>query len=88
MMVPAVHGGHEADLDTFFEVQLTLSKADPAMGWLIGFYIEHNLWFCAFDEAFQSELFSDANYRLAPASINFAAGVATPVDGGYRVTGN
>lgn len=87
LMVPHVHGGHEADLDTFFDVVLTLSTADPAMGWLLGFYIEHNLWFCGFDESFQNELFADANYRLAPATLNAGGGGATRVDGGYRLDG-
>ena len=32
LMVPHCYGGHEADLDTFFEVVLTLSRADPSMG--------------------------------------------------------
>ncbi len=44
LMVPKQYGGHEADLDTFFDVVLTLSRADASMGWITGFYIEHNLW--------------------------------------------
>ena len=42
MMVPREYGGHEADLDTFFEATLTLSRADASTGWLTAFYIEHN----------------------------------------------
>jgi hypothetical protein len=41
-MVPKAYGGHEEDLDTFFDVVLTLSRADASMGWLTGFLIEHN----------------------------------------------
>ena len=44
LMVPKAYGGHEEDLDTFFDVVLTLSRADASMGWLTGFLIEHNLW--------------------------------------------
>ncbi len=87
LMTPKRHGGHEADIDTFFEVALTLSRADASLGWLIGFYIEHAFWFCGYPESFQNELFSDRNYVLAPATLNVAGGTATKVDGGYRVNG-
>ena len=50
LMVPKKFGGHEADLDTFFEVVLTLSRADASMGWITGFYIEHNLWLFNYPE--------------------------------------
>lgn len=87
LMVPSVHGGHEADLDTLFEVALVLSRADASLGWLITFYIEHNFWLCGFPEAFQHEVFSDRNYVLAPATLNVAGGRATRVDGGYLLDG-
>ena len=87
LMTPKVYGGHEADLDTFFEVSLTLSRADTSMGWLLGFYIEHNFWFCGFPETFQKELFANSNHILAPATLNAGAGSATKVEGGYRLEG-
>lgn len=87
LMVPKCHGGHEADLDTFFEVSLTLSRADASLGWLISFYIEHAYWLCGYPEGFQNELFSDRDYILAPATLNVAGGKATKVDGGYRLDG-
>lgn len=87
LMTPRVYGGHEADLDTLFEVALTLSKADPSMGWLLTFYIEHNFWFCGYPEPFQTELYADRNHVLAPATLNFGAGSATKAEGGFRLTG-
>ena len=87
LMVPKCYGGHEADLDTFFEVSLALSRADASMGWLISFYIEHAFWFCGFPEAFQRELFADCTYVLAPATLNVTGGTATKVEGGYRLSG-
>ena len=85
MMVPEAYGGHEADLDTFFDVVLTLSRADTAMGWLTSFYIEHNFWMCGMPERFQKELYADRDYMLAPATLNVTGGKATNVDGGYRL---
>ncbi|MGH0037993.1 MAG: acyl-CoA dehydrogenase family protein [Myxococcota bacterium] len=87
LMVPKCYGGHEADVDTFFEVALTLSRADASMGWLVGFYIEHAYWLCGYPESFQKELFSDRDYVLAPATLNVAGGKAARVDGGYRLAG-
>lgn len=87
MMVPKRYGGYELDIDTYFEVVLILSEADPAMGWIIGFYIEHAFWLAAFPEEVQDHAYGDASYVLAPATLDIAGGTAAPVDGGYRVTG-
>lgn len=87
MMVPKRYGGYELDVDAFFEVVLILSEADAAMGWIIGFYIEHAFWLAEFPESVQDEVFGDADHVLAPAALNIAGGTATPTDGGYRVTG-
>jgi len=87
MMVPREYGGHEADLDTFFEVALTLSRADASMGWLTAFYIEHNYWAPGFPKPVVDELFAERPHVLAPVSLNASGGGATRVDGGYRLNG-
>lgn len=87
MLTPKCYGGHELDMDTFFEVILELSKADAAMGWLTAFYVEHAFWFCGFPDKFQKEIFADSSYVLAPSSLSIMGGSATPVEGGYRVNG-
>lgn len=87
MMVPKRYGGYELDVDTFFEVSLILSEADAAMGWIIGFYIEHAYWLAEFPDDVQDEVYGEANHVLAPATLNIGGGTATPVDGGHRVSG-
>ena len=87
MMTPKVYGGHEADIDEFFDVSLILSEADTSMGWLIGFYIEHCFWFCHYPKSVQDEIFGDKNYALAPGALSVMGGKATAVDGGYRLSG-
>lgn len=87
MMVPKQYGGYELDVDTFFDVVLILSEADPPMGWLIGFYIEHAFWLAGFSDDVQDEVYGDADHVLAPVALNIAGGTATPADGGYRVSG-
>ncbi|MEO0438762.1 MAG: acyl-CoA dehydrogenase family protein [Pseudomonadota bacterium] len=87
MLTPKCFGGHELDMDTFFEVILELSKADAAMGWLTAFYVEHAFWFCGFPEEFQKEVFKDDSYVLAPSSLSLMGGSATPAEGGYELSG-
>jgi alkylation response protein AidB-like acyl-CoA dehydrogenase len=86
-MVPKAYGGHEEDLETFFDVVLTLSRADASMGWLTGFLIEHNLWVLNYSDEVCSTVFGDDNYVLAPATLNVGAGTAEAVKGGYRLSG-
>ncbi len=87
LMVPGRYGGHEQDLDTFFDVVLTLSRADASMGWLTGFYIEHNLWLFNYPETVCDEVMAGSNHVLAPAALNIGGGAARKVDGGYRLSG-
>jgi len=87
MMMPKCYGGHEADIDVFFDVTLTLSEADTSMGWIISFYIEHAWWFCNFPKSFQDELFAGNKYVLAPGALSVTAGKAEKVVGGYRLSG-
>ena len=87
LMVPKQYGGFEEDLDTFFDVALTLSRADASMGWLTAFYIEHNLWLFNYPQAVYEEVLNGESYVLAPAALNIGAGKAEKVDGGYRLNG-
>ncbi len=87
LMVPKQYGGHEADLDTFFDVVLTLSRADASMGWITGFYIEHNLWLFNYPEDVCANVLDGNDHVLAPAALNIGGGQATKVDGGYRLNG-
>jgi len=86
LMVPRCHGGLELDLDAFVEVGLALGRGDASMAWVASFYIEHNWMLCQFPEAFQKELYAEADHVLAPAALNGQATVEA-VDGGYRVDG-
>ena len=87
MMVPKVYGGSEEDLDTFFEAVLTMGRADASMAWITGFLIEHNLWLLNFPEDVCKTVYANANYALAPATLNVGAGSAKVVEGGYRLSG-
>lgn len=87
MMVPREYGGHAADIDTFFEVSLILSRVDASMGWLICFYIEHNFWIQAYPKEVREEVYKDKPYTLTPVNLFAAGGGAKPVEGGFRLSG-
>lgn len=87
MMVPERFGGHEADLDVFFDCVLALAEADASTGWVVGFYIEHNWWLLNFPEHLQHAWFAEQNHVLAPGALSMTSGRAKPVAGGYRLSG-
>ena len=87
LMVPKKYGGFEADLDTFFDVVLTLSRADASMGWVTGFYIEHNLWVLNYAEEVCANVLDGNDHVLAPAALNISSGQAVKVEGGYVLNG-
>ena len=87
LMVPKKYGGFEADLDTFFDVVLTLSRADASMGWITGFYIEHNLWVFNYAEEVCANVLDGNDHVLAPAALNISSGQAAKVEGGYVLNG-
>jgi alkylation response protein AidB-like acyl-CoA dehydrogenase len=80
--VPSRYGGYEIDLETFFEIGVALSRADPSMGWITTFYMEHNWLLTMFPDELQDEVFGDRPYVLAPGSVNPMAGTAVPQDDG------
>jgi alkylation response protein AidB-like acyl-CoA dehydrogenase len=86
--VPARYGGYEIDLPTFLDIGLSVAKADPSMGWITTFYMEHNWLLTMFPLELQDEVFGAAPYVLAPGSIN-PSGRAVPLDdGGHVLSGH
>ena len=85
LMVPKAYGGHEADLDTFFDVVLTLSRLMLPWAGLQGFLL--NTRMLNYSDQVCSTVFGDDNYALAPATLNVGAGTAQAVNGGYRLSG-
>jgi alkylation response protein AidB-like acyl-CoA dehydrogenase len=80
--VPARYGGYEIDLPTYLEIGLAVAKADPSMGWITTFYMEHNWLLTMFPEQLQDEVLGSQPYVLAPGSINPRDGRAVPLDDG------
>lgn len=88
--VPRRYGGYEIDLGTFVDVGLTVARADPSMGWVTTFYMEHNWLLTMFADELQDEVFGARPYVLAPGSVN-PTGRARPLgdgSGDYALSGH
>ena len=64
--VPARYGGYEIDMATFVDIGLAVAKADPSMGWITTFYMEHNWLLTMFAEELQDEIFGAASAEVDP----------------------
>jgi alkylation response protein AidB-like acyl-CoA dehydrogenase len=78
--VPRQYGGYEIDLQTFVDIGLAIARADPSMGWVTTFYMEHNWLLTMFADELRDEVFGAQPYVLAPGSVN-PTGRATPLGG-------
>ena len=55
--VPKRYGGYEIDMATYVDIGLAVAEADPSMGWITTFYMEHNWLLTMFSEELQDEIF-------------------------------
>jgi 3-hydroxy-9,10-secoandrosta-1,3,5(10)-triene-9,17-dione monooxygenase len=87
MLVPARYGGLEVDLPTYYRVIVEISRGCPSSGWMLALGSAHALQAAScWPAAAQDELFGGERF-IACASFGFEDALATPVDGGYRVSG-
>lgn len=85
--VPKRYGGLEFDVDSFIDIMLPLGEGCSSTGWVTSFCVEHNWMLSQFPEAAQDEIFGGGfPYVIAPG-VTMPPGVATPVAGGYKLTG-
>jgi alkylation response protein AidB-like acyl-CoA dehydrogenase len=86
LLLPASHGGAEADLVEAMQVGEELSRADASVGWIV--LIGGGIWIdvaelprATFDSLYP------ADRDTVGAGVFNPSGVAVPVDGGYLVNG-
>lgn len=84
--VPKRYGGLEFDLATFIDAVLPIAEACASTGWVTSFCMEHNWMLAQFPKAAQDEVFAAQPYIVAPA-VTMPPGIATPTEGGYRLSG-
>ena len=84
--VPKRYGGYEFSLTAFMEIGMLLGEGCISTGWVTTFCMEHNWLLSLYNEEAQDDIFGKHPYIIAPGALA-PKGTATPVDGGYRVTG-
>ena len=79
-------GGYELSLRTLADAVTRLSEACPSSGWVLMVMGAHHWCMGSFPEAAQDEVFGDGRDGLVAGTLS-SQGVASAVDGGYRVEG-
>ncbi|HVX18713.1 MAG TPA: acyl-CoA dehydrogenase family protein [Acidimicrobiales bacterium] len=86
--VPARYGGYEIDLATYLDIGVAVAEADPSMGWITTFYMEHNWLLTMFADELQDEVFGGQPFVLAPGSVNPTGRAIDNGDGTYSLSGH
>jgi len=86
ILQPRCFGGHEFGLETFLKVMSAVSRGCSESGWVLALTSGHAFLMSSFPEAGQREAFGSKGEFRCP-SVALPEGVATPVEGGYRVKG-
>jgi 3-hydroxy-9,10-secoandrosta-1,3,5(10)-triene-9,17-dione monooxygenase len=87
ILQPRRFGGLELGLEPFYRVTIEISSADAGIGWNLCLGSAHALQVATFfPEQAQAELFGDGHFVGPSRAI--PRGTATPVPGGYRVSGS
>lgn len=86
LAVPTSLGGHGLGLRPLAEVTRTLARGCPATAWTMSFLMLHAWLLSKLPEDGRREVFASTTVPFAPAPLA-PTGTATPVDGGYVVSG-
>jgi 3-hydroxy-9,10-secoandrosta-1,3,5(10)-triene-9,17-dione monooxygenase len=87
ILQPRRFGGFELDLPTFSAVAIELARGCPSSGWTYALVGGHQHMLSAFfTEECQVDVYGPAGDVRMPGNVRPLA-VATPVEGGYRITG-
>jgi 3-hydroxy-9,10-secoandrosta-1,3,5(10)-triene-9,17-dione monooxygenase len=86
ILQPRIFGGYEFDLPTFLRVMIEVSRGCSDSGWVLALTAGHAFLMSSFDEQAQREAFGRAGEFRGP-SVAMPGGIATMVEGGYRVKG-
>lgn len=87
MVQPRRFGGYEFDLLTFWRAMVRISEGDPGVGWGLTQVSQHALMLGSYwPEQAQREIFGPEGDFRAPNRA-LPGGRATPVEGGYVVSG-
>ena len=86
IIVPTSLGGHGLGLDSLAQGTRILAHGCPATAWTLSFLMLHAWLLTRFPAAGRAEVFADGPSPFTPAPLA-PTGSATPVDGGFRISG-
>jgi 3-hydroxy-9,10-secoandrosta-1,3,5(10)-triene-9,17-dione monooxygenase len=86
VLQPKRWGGYELDILTYYEVQMALGEGDLSVAWIYGVVGVHPWFVALLDERAATDIWGTDNATLICSSL-MPAGVARPVDGGFRFSG-
>ncbi|MEQ8858945.1 MAG: acyl-CoA dehydrogenase family protein [Pseudomonadales bacterium] len=84
--VPRRFGGYEFGMSTFMKIGMALGEGCVSTAWVTTFCMEHNWLLSLYNRQAQEDIFGAQPYIIAPGTLA-PKGTATPVEGGYRITG-
>jgi 3-hydroxy-9,10-secoandrosta-1,3,5(10)-triene-9,17-dione monooxygenase len=88
MLAPRRFGGSQAGFATFFDAAVLIGQGDGSTAWVFGILGCHHWVLAHFNLQAQETLYGDRNHALFPLTFSGKGGTATPVEGGYRVSGD
>ena len=87
VLQPRRWGGYEMELGTFYDIEIALSEGDMSSGWTYAVLGVVSWLLGLIDDRAAQEIWG-GNTSALICSSTMPAGTATPVDGGFRLTGH
>jgi 3-hydroxy-9,10-secoandrosta-1,3,5(10)-triene-9,17-dione monooxygenase len=87
VLQPACFGGFEADLDTYFDVVLSLSAADGSVGWVYSVLSVQTWALALMDPLASKEVWADDPSTLMSSAVAARSGGIDKTGNGYRIEG-
>ncbi len=85
-LLPRRYGGFEHGLDTYCDIAFEIARGCGSTGWVHAITSKYHIFLGMFPPEAQDDVWGD-NPRAVTAASFTPAGAATPVDGGYRLSG-
>ena len=84
---PARVGGYELDYGLYVDIGEELGRACGSTAWVWANLVSHHWMLGMFVEEAQNEVWGEDSDTLIGSALVYPCGTATPVDGGYRLSG-
>jgi 3-hydroxy-9,10-secoandrosta-1,3,5(10)-triene-9,17-dione monooxygenase len=87
VLQPRRWGGYELDIHSYFDVQIALGEGDMSVAWVYGVVGVHPWLIALYDNRAQRDIWGEDDAALTCSSL-MPVGTATPVEGGFRLSGH